>query len=377
MDDSPWLPKSKTWGAPSPAAIGALARAATAVGKLDQALDNHPLLPAVLYRARLDAVRQMAASDGLLIDPWHFAALLEGMKFRMDSELRIIDRGTLLDAARRATELHGWLVQPDFDQEGDIRRAEKLLIETRDQGHPLLTAGRGLHGWIEAGGAREPMRAALVRYWRRQNMFRHPLPVTGAGALRADVPWDPECWLPAFLEAVALEAETMLQMVYDFERAWRAARMAVEGRRRHSHAALAVDILAAGPVLSATSLARGLGISVKSALVLLESFLTDELVIEVSHRSKRRLFALPLLAPLREAARPPTRPDPLRGRGRRKEIPVMFENEAPSPALLSSPGPLPLFKVDYAVLEAAIANAEDVIRRTKMSLGKLATGVKP
>jgi hypothetical protein len=34
----------------------ALARAAAAVARLDQTLAGHPLLPAVLYRARLDAV---------------------------------------------------------------------------------------------------------------------------------------------------------------------------------------------------------------------------------------------------------------------------------------------------------------------------------
>jgi hypothetical protein len=56
----------------------AVARAATAIGRLDQALSMHPLLPAFLYRARLDAVRRAAAVDGHGIDPWHLAAVLEG-----------------------------------------------------------------------------------------------------------------------------------------------------------------------------------------------------------------------------------------------------------------------------------------------------------
>ena len=45
-----------------------------AIARLDQALDGHPLLPAFMYRVRLEAVRRQAAADGQLIDPWHLAA---------------------------------------------------------------------------------------------------------------------------------------------------------------------------------------------------------------------------------------------------------------------------------------------------------------
>lgn len=369
MDGLFGLSGNKKWvGAPYP--IAAIARAAAATARLDQALDNHPVMAAVLYRARLESVRRMAAADGELIDPWSFAASLEGLKFRMDGELRIVDRGSLVDAAKYAAELHGWLVRPDFDQEGEIRRAEKFLEDTRDQGHALLTAAAGLHGWIEAGGGRELIRAAIVRYWGRHGVFRGPVPVTGAGALRADVPWEPDRWLPAFLDSVASESDAMLQMVYDFGRAWRAARATVSGRRSDSRAALAVDLLAAAPVMSATSLARGLGVSIKSALLLLEGFLRDGIVIEITHRSKRRLFALPLLAPLREAAKKPVRPDASRGPGRRREVIEVTEELAPSPAPPTA-RPIPRLDVDYKSLEAAIADAEDVIRRTKSALEKI------
>jgi hypothetical protein len=43
---------------------GALAGAAAAIARLDQALAGHPLAQAFLYRARLDAVRRQAAVDG-------------------------------------------------------------------------------------------------------------------------------------------------------------------------------------------------------------------------------------------------------------------------------------------------------------------------
>ncbi|MGD0110086.1 MAG: hypothetical protein ABSC06_39650 [Rhodopila sp.] len=47
----------------------ALAKTSAAIARLDQTLATHPLRPAFLYRARLNAVRQQAAVDGELIDP--------------------------------------------------------------------------------------------------------------------------------------------------------------------------------------------------------------------------------------------------------------------------------------------------------------------
>ena len=75
---------------------------------MDQALIGHPLRPAFLYRTRLEAVRRQAVVDGQAIDPWHLAAVLEGLRLRMDHALRIIDRGMILDAARHALHLHAW-----------------------------------------------------------------------------------------------------------------------------------------------------------------------------------------------------------------------------------------------------------------------------
>src|SRR3954447_17129583 len=69
---------------------GALERSSGAIARLDQALDGHPLLSAFLYRLRLEAVRRQAAVDGQLIDPWHLAAVLEGLRLRMDHAMRII-----------------------------------------------------------------------------------------------------------------------------------------------------------------------------------------------------------------------------------------------------------------------------------------------
>ena len=125
-----------------PALADSLARAAAALARLDQAAANHPLRPALLYRTRLDAVRRQAAADGQAIDPWHLAAVLEGFRLRMDHALRLIDRGSMFEAARHALAQYQWLVAPDFDQEGEIQAAEKVLAA--QPGTPLLAAAAGL-----------------------------------------------------------------------------------------------------------------------------------------------------------------------------------------------------------------------------------------
>ena len=89
-------------------------------------------------------------------------------------------------------------------------------------------------------------------------------------------------------------------MLFDLERAWFAARTAVAGRRRTSRAALAVDLMAATPLVSATTLATGLGMAIKNAGALPAAFCAAGIAVEVTHRSKRRLFGLAGLAPLRD-----------------------------------------------------------------------------
>ena len=63
------------------------------------------------------------------------------------------------------------------------------------------------------------------------------MPLTGARALQADTSWDAAVWIPAFLTALAVEAEDALDLLFAMERAWFAARAAVAGRRRNSRAA--------------------------------------------------------------------------------------------------------------------------------------------
>lgn len=345
--------------------VAALARAAAAIARLDGASAGHPLLPALLHRARLDAVRGMAAVDGYLIDPWHLAALVEGLRpRRYDGAQSLAEAGDAFEAGRAALALHRWLVAPEFDDEGEIRAATAVLREGPATGVALLDAAAGAWRWLERGGARSPLRAALVRHWVRTGTTRAPLPLTGAAALRADVA---RGWTAAFLDALAGEAADTLQTLLDLERAWFAARRAVAGRRRHSRAPAAVDLLAAAPLLSATTLAAALGISIKSALEILDALVRDGAAVEVTGRAARRLFGLRGLAPLAAAVAPPRRPEPGRGRGRPRMLPVEVETPPPPPAMLPLT-PVERQAYDYSDLTGAMDELDAVLRRARRVL---------
>jgi hypothetical protein len=343
-----------------------------AFARLDAALDSHPLATAWLYRARLEAVRREAAVDGQLIDPWHLAALIEGVRFRMPGETTL-DRGMIFAAARHALDLYRWRVHPDEARQQEIARATAHLQEVAAPRSPLVGAAAGLHSWLEHGGARSPMRAALSRYWIERGLSRLPLPLSGAASLSAEASRDIGAWSGEFLRALAAEAADGMHLLRLLERDWHAGRHAVRGRRRGSYAATAVDILAAAPVLSATTLAASLGIAQKNAGRLLETFTILGIAVEVTHRSKRRLYGLKHLAPLRETTAP-ARVRPPISRGRPREITSVSDEAIPPPPARIAPSP-PLPRValeafDFAELDNWMAAAEEAIRRAQLAVDR-------
>jgi hypothetical protein len=70
---------------------------------------------------------------------------------------------------------------------------------------------------------------------------------------------------------LADEAAAYLQPLFYLERGWFAARAGVAGRRRTSRAATAIDLMGAAPLVSASTLAGGLGMAIKNATALLDS----------------------------------------------------------------------------------------------------------
>ena len=131
--------------------------------------------------------------------------------------------------------------------------------------------------------------------------------------------------------------------------------------------------LAAAPLLSATSLAGILGMSVKGATGLLDGFVAAGIVVEVTHRARRRLFGLAGLAPLRDGTAAPRRPEPGRGPGRPRRPPEEPLPADPPAPLLPALAPLERPRIDYAVLDAAVADCEQAIRATRQALERLLT----
>jgi hypothetical protein len=366
-----------------PPVAASLERAAGAIARLDSALARHPLAPAWAYRARLDAIRRQAAVDGQVIDPWHLAALIEGVRFRVDHVPLMLERGLLFAAARHAFGLYQWFVKPDGEQRAAIGEAAAYLEVAADAHSPLLGAALGIHGWLDRGGERPPLRAALTAYWLRRGVTALPCPLlTGTGALRAEVPWARDLWIAEFLDALAEEAEDGIALLSSLERQWLAARRAVAGRRRDSRAGQAVDILAAAPLVSATSLGEALGMATKNATRLLEGFVVLGIASEVTHRSKRRLYGLELLAPLREAAAPPRRPASGRLPGRPSRALAGTGNGASTerpPRLAPSPPlpPLERKEFDFGELDRWLDLADQAIRRAERILQSYAGPATP
>ncbi|GBQ90862.1 hypothetical protein [Asaia krungthepensis] len=352
---------------PNDRLYAALTRVAVSMGRLDQRLHNHPLLPAILFRERLEAARICAGVDGYVIDPWHLAAELEGLRPKLQGE-GAADRGTNVDNAKVAFEQYQWLARPTSTQTECIQQAIELLRFEAATVGPILGATRAFRRWIDNGNSRSPMRGALVFFWQETLLLRVRLPLTGARAFASGTSWERPLWIPCFLNALADEAEGIHARVIGLECQWHHARAHSGARRSNSRADTAIDLIAAFPLLSATRLAGLLGVSVKSAYLLLERFLAEGLITEVTHRMARRLFALKGFEPLRVAVRPPKRPVAGRKQGRPRRDDRCFPEDftegedkaeyAQQTAKLI--GPLP---IDYGPLEEALALADAAIGR--------------
>jgi len=333
------------------------------MGRLDQRLHNHPLLPVILFRERLEAARICAGVDGHVINPWYLAAELEGLRPTLAGE-DVADRGAFVDNAKIAFEQYQWLVRPTPTQKVHIERAAELLNSEATTVGPLLGAARAFYRWIDEGNGRSPMRGALVSFWQETQLLRAGLPLTGARAFASGTCWERSVWIPSFLNALADEAEGIHARITGIERKWHHARAHCGARRCNSRAGTAIDLIAAFPLLSATRLAGLLGVSVKSAYLLLERFLEKDLITEVTHRTARRLFALQGFEPLRDTIQPPRRPLPGRGRGRPpRDDQTEPENPEVTEESLLPASPHEPLDLNYYELEEALAETDRVIAR--------------
>ncbi|MBO1326184.1 hypothetical protein K2X14_14665 [Acetobacter sp. TBRC 12305] len=341
-----------------------LTRTATLCGQLDQWLHRHPLREVILFRARLEAARNCAAVDGFLVDPWYLAAVLEGLRPRIRGQ-DVFERGNEVDAAHATFEQYQWLARPTGLQREAIAQAMDAIKPFTQVVGPLLGGALAFRQWIEAGHGRAPLRGALVRLWCEEGLLRTALPLTGAAAFRSGTSWTARTWVPCWLRAIGDEAEVIRDMTRTLEASWHQARLQAGDQRRNSRASAAIDVIAAHPVISATSLAARLSMSIKAACLLLERFLERGLIVEVTHRSARRLFALRDMAPLREAVQPRPKAMPGRKRGRPRASDVADVQDFEDSRVEQNFQPLERWTPDYSELEAAMAEVDLLCRRSQ------------
>jgi hypothetical protein len=128
------------------------------------------------------------------------------LQLRVPDGLRTIERGAIIDAARTAFTLHQWISAPEFDEEDEVRWALTTLVTVPLRDAPLLAAALGGWEWLQKDGTRPPLRAALIRFWVQNRLFRAAVPLAGRRSLSAEAPVEKDAWLRAFLEALASEA---------------------------------------------------------------------------------------------------------------------------------------------------------------------------
>jgi hypothetical protein len=101
-----------------------------------------------------------------------------------------------------------------------------------------------------------------------------------------------------------------------------------------------MDMLTAAPVISAASLAKDLDMAIPNAAALLDQFTAAGIAVEVTHRSKQRLFGLAMFAPLWRS-----QPPGVRRRGEAEEGRPVSETRrlwlTPSPSPFSPYRPWP------------------------------------
>jgi len=357
----------------------ALERAALAVGRLDATLDGHPLLPAWQHWVRLEAVRQHAGLDGYRVHPHRLAAVIEGLRLRPPDTPALHERGADLDALHHALSLYGLMLA------AADRRPERALDDTTDApehrrlvedalwaltqpatGARLPALARAMRTWIVADRPRGAVRAALPAALQATGLTRTLQPIlAGADTLRPDSPLDPDGWITAFARSLEREAEDGLAVLRRLEHAWRAARTAIGVRRGNSRLPAAVDLLAATPLLGPARLAALLGCSVRGAGIMMEELVACGAAVEATGRATHRLYGLPGTEGIRGETAGPRRHGHRRGRPPKVIVPEPLSATEPPLPPPPVPARLERLEVDYAALDALLADTTRVIERVR------------
>ena len=156
-----------------------------------------------------------------------------------------------------------WIVEPDFDQEGDIQEAERHLANAAG----LVGVGEALWSWLDSGRTRPPVP-------RRPGAVLDQKPASSGCPSRSPVPRAPErrgrrsgarTGLWRFWRPSRARRQTIWRCCAASSAVGAPLAPRVPAQRSTSRAALAVDVMAATPLISATTLAKAIGMSIKCA----------------------------------------------------------------------------------------------------------------
>lgn len=360
----------------------ALERAALALGRLDAALDHHPLLPAWQHAVRLEAACAHAGFDGAHVEPQRLAALIEGLRLRPLASPAAIERGADHDALHTGLTLYGLMTAAaDLRAERDLDASTDALDHRRfvedalwaltrpSPGARLPMLARVMRRWIADDRPRGAVRAALPAALQATGITRTLLPIlAGADTLHPDSPMGEEGWLLAFARSLEREAEEGGAMLRRLEQAWRAARAALGPRRSTSRLPAAVDLLAAAPLLGPVRLAALLGCSLRGAGLMLAELVACGAAVEVTGRGSHRLYGLPGHAGIRNETAGPRRYGFRRGRPPKSVEPDPVRAPPEMPPSSAPPARLERLEIDYTALDALIADTDRAIARIRRRL---------
>lgn len=364
----------------SPDLARATERAALAVGRLDAALEGHPLLPAWQHWVRLEAVRRHAALDGFRIDPHRLAAQIEGLRLRPLGTAALHERGADRDGLNHALLLYGFQVaaadrrsERDLDATTDAVEHRRLVEEALWRlcapapGALIPGIALAMRDWIAADRPRGAVRAAVPAALQAAGLSRALLPIlAGADTLRPDGTMQPAGWALAFARSLEREAEDGREILRRLEHGWRQARSRIGNRRRHSRLPAAVDLLAAAPLLGPARLAALLGCSVRGAAKMMAELAACGAAVEVTGRGSHQLYGLSGTEAIRGETAGARRFGARRGRPPkivvREPLPV---EPLPAPAV---PARMERLEIDHGALDALLADTDRIIERVQVVL---------
>lgn len=398
-----------------------LEQACLAIGRLDRALERHPLRNAWRYLRLVRAAQQHSAVDGLRIDLPLIIAVERGLRVTRDPSLSNYDNALAWEARRYALRqlkaltlglrTIGGTSQQDAEGLGrnvaplrdhaserpenaasdpphvqlELGVAGRWLAETTPARPLLVAAGLGVWRWLHQPDptgqrTRTAIRAALPRHLHEAGLTQQPLAgLAGNDALRAQAAQDaPAAWVARWLHALVNEADDGLQLLSTLTVAWERAHRILDqdcvrrGRKLRADATLpaAIDALAAEAVIGSSTLAARVGCSPQRASGMLEELRALGIAQEITGRTAHRLYGLPLLVDVALSTSGPRRPVHNRP-GRPRNMPMPMDQEPLPGRTPLSPPDLETFRF-LSRRPTLEVDLNERIRDVELAIGRVA-----